>query len=495
MSDVASLELPDVGSLQPPPDLPEVGSLTEAPAGNVPPLRASMQPGSFSQGVVARARNGDALTRTITKLGQGFATGYGDSFTGITADDQQTMIDAGIKPVTAGEIGTVGGTLRFYGQSLMAAASSIKAAVFSLYGGVQGAVEEGVTQAAKEAGAANPERVGAEAAGFTEFMASDAHVNTMLLSRAQYAEATRIAPNPATGGFYDQRIGPVPDHVEAAQQAATVASHYGVDIAPAITAAYDKGILPAEIFHDAKTNPTVLADLVEGRVPEAYPVSDWMGAEIAPEAAAKPAGAPATEGAPEMPAKAPIVPMRLRPIQGTGEMTPMQLSQSVEEAVGKVFDAVPVSRIAENAVQEAAARKFVDLDPERADQVAMYGTTPPKNLLGQMVFNEVLRRADEAGDFDKVRMLATQGAQSGMLRRFGQEVQAASRLGPEGEIAENIQQLQEKRVADLKAQGIDAPKAINDQVAESQQVTRAARSASASSGAWADLVNLITCKE
>lgn len=202
-------------------------------------------------------------------------------------------------------------------------------------------------------------------------------------------------------------------------------------------------------------------------------------------------GAP--RGMPEKPPKSPTVPTRLRPIEGTGDVRPMQLSQSVEEAVGKIFDEVPASRVAENAVQETAARKFVDLDPERADQVAMFGATPPKNLLGQMVFNEVLRRAVKAEDWDKVRMLSTQGAQPGMLKRFGQEIQAASRVGEEGEIAGHIQDVQEARAAALKAKGIDI--AANENQAAKEYAPLRAAAKVKGPDAWQKFMTSIRCAE
>lgn len=566
MSDIASADLPDVGSLQPPPDLPDVGSLTEAPQAHG--FRGGGS--NFSAGVRARMNGGDALSRTISKLGQGFATGYGDSFAGITADDQQTMIDAGIKPVTAGEIGTVGGTLRFYGQSLMAAASSVKAAVFSLYGGVQGAVEQGVTQAAKEAGAENPERVGAEAAGFTEFVASDAHVNTMLLSRAQYAEATRIAPNPATGGFYDQRIGPVPDHVEAAQQAATVAGHYGlhdpiesaaikvgdnvysgpthadalaaaakvetgeaqlnailenpnnvgyvtksgqfvpesrsnltssdnIGVTATIQAAYDKGVLPAEIFHDAKANPTVLADLVEGNVPEAYPVSDWMGAETAPEAATAPKVIEAPEGTPtpqvpagKLPAGAP------RPVAGTGDLETRGLSESTEavainKGLADEFSGLPTYRAVKDTDQGAMALKFLNDDPEGALQVAMGTKAAPKGLLPEAAYVAVKNKAVAEGDVDTLRTLATQSTLTQQATTMGQRISYLRNVNPETDPVAAIQQVQDTRAAALKAKGIDLPANENAVMQEYAPIRAAARAYKPNK--WNDFLQSITCKE
>lgn len=280
MSDVAqATELPDVGALRPPadqPDLPDVDSLQPP---TTTPMRGMKGMPTYPQAVLDRLAKGDAVTPVIQKLAQGVATGFGNSFAAITADDQQKMQDAGWLPVTAAERQTVPGALRFAGQALAASFGAVKAGVLSLFPAAIEGTRQAVTQAAKEAGAeagagGQAEQIGQEAAGAVEFLGTDASVNTMLMSHSQYAEATKFGHDAETGAYHDVHIGPVPTPEEVPGQAAAIAAHFGLPdrAAAVVQRAYEeKGVLPAEVFNDAHDPGNgVLGDIAAGHMPMAY---------------------------------------------------------------------------------------------------------------------------------------------------------------------------------------------------------------------------------
>lgn len=452
----------------------------------------------FSQGAINRLNQGESLTPVISKLVSGAATGYGDSYNAMTADDFQKINDF----LPQGDTSGVGGALRFAGRALMADVARIKAGTLSLFPAAVGGISQAAGEASKQAGGPD---ISEDVEHDLNIMASDAGINMMLLGRGQYAEATRIVPNP-TGGLMDQRIGPVPDHVEAAQQAATVATHYGIpDAAPTIKAAYDQGVLPAEIFHDAKTDPTILPALVEGKVPEAYPVQDWTGAEMSPEGGAKATAEPGSEaqGVASSPS-APIPASRLpagapRPVIGTGDIKPRGLSESTEAAainkdLSEGFGDLPTYQAVKDTDQGALAAKFLNDDPEAAMEVAMGTKAAPKGLLPEAAYVAVKNRAVAEGDVDTIRNLATQSTLTQQATTMGQRISYLRNVNPENDPVAAIQQVQEARAAALKAKGIDVAANTNQAAAEYAPLRAAAR-APKGADAWQKFMTSIRCAE
>lgn len=463
----------------------------------------------YSQGAINRLGNGNAATRVIGKAIEGLSS-YGSNLNSMNADDFETIRSFMGATDTAGG-GTSG--LRFYGQALLNDVARVKNSVFAAVPTVFTAISQGAGQSAEEIKPGTGQSVAADTEHNLNIFTTDAGINMMLLGASQYAEATRVVKTPS-GGLMDQRIGPVPDHVEAAQQAATVATHYGIpDAAPAITEAYQKGVLPAEIFHDAKTDPTILPALVEGKTPEVYPVQDWTGQSAASEPAAATGQKNATTSeASDIPASQPVIGQSAtpatpagklpagapRPVAGTGELKARGLSESTEAAainneLSEGFANLPTYQAVKDTDQGAAALKFLNDDPEAAMDVAMGRKAAPRGLLPEAAYVAVKNKAVAEGDVETLRNLATQSTLTQQATTMGQRISYLRNVNPENDPVAAIQQVQEARSAALKAKGVDVDKAIGDEVAQAQQITRAARAPQP--GAWDSFIQSITCRE
>jgi len=449
----------------------------------------------YSQGAINRLNQGERLSPIIDKV----ANNFGDSYNAMTADEFQKINDF-LPQGPSWDVG--GGALRFFGRALMADAARIKAATLSLFPAVVGGVAQAAGEASKALGGPD---ITEDTEHNLNIAATDAGINMMLLGRTQYAEATRVVPNPGGGGLMDQRIGPVPTNTEAAAQAATIATHYGIpDAAPAITAAYEKGVLPAEIFHDAKTVATILPDLVEGKVPEAYPVSDWTGGHGATQAAraeATEAEAPAaTEITPPPPTPAGRLPAGApRPVVGTGELKPLSLAESTEAAainagLAEDFGELPTYQVVKDTDQGAMALKFLKNDPEAAMEVAMGTRAAPKGMLPEAAYVAVKNKAVAEGDVELIRTLATQSNLTQQAKTMGQRISYLRNVNPENDPVAAIQQVQEARQAALKAKGIDTAANENQAAAEYAPIRAATRSAKGPD-AWNNFLKSITCAE
>lgn len=494
MTDVANAtELPDVATLKSPPALPDVNTLLP-PSGT--PMRGMKGMPEYPQAVLNRLSKGDAVTPVIGKLINGFATGYGNSFNAITADDEQKARDAGMLPNSPDYFDGGIGALRMMRNQLTAAASFIKAGTLSIFPGILSATEQGTTEAGKQAGMKNPGSLGREIAGDLEIAAQDAGIQTMLMSGGMYSEATRLQRFP-DGSHADVRIGPVPAPAEAATQAETVAQHFGLpDAAPVIQKAYEQGVLPAEIHFDATSNPAVLGDLAAGEVPKAYPVQDWTGAPGSPEGAAV---AP-VEGAAKVPTPAGKLPAGApRPIAGTGEETARGLSQSTEAAaiqngLAESFPDLPTYNRVTDVDQGAKALGVLEKDPESALAIAMGTKAPPRGVLPEAVYVAVKNKAVADGDIETMRSLATQSTLTQQATTMGQRISYLRNVNPENDPVAAIQQVQAARAEALKAKGIDIAANSNEALAEYQPIRAATRAAKPVS-AWEKFTASIRCAE
>jgi hypothetical protein len=201
-----------------------------------------------------------------------------------------------------------------------------------------------------------------------------------------------------------------------------------------------------------------------------------------------PTASPGTPGAPGTPAGR-AAPTALRPIEGTGEVKPMALAESTEEAQGKPFEEVPESQTAQDPVQRAAAAKLLQDDPERAQAIAMGQREPPKNLLRTAVYDAVLKDAMNRGDYETIRQLGTQGAMPGMAKRFGQEISFLRNIAPEDDVPSMIREVQDARMTS-RGQNVAA------ETDQAVQQVRAAKvqAAAAKPDAWTSFINEIMCK-
>jgi len=494
MTDTAgATELPDVSALQPP-DLPDVGTLT------APPQSMGLRGVPYSQAVINRMRRGADAESVLPKLVSGFATGYGDDYNAMTADD----FDKIQKLIPSGQPGTFGGAMRFYGQALLNDMARVKASVFSVWGGAVEGISQAAGGVAEQVKPGSGESFAEDTRHNLNILGTDASIAMMLGSHQQVAEATRVVPNPE-GGFIDQRIGPVPDHVEAASQAGTIANDLGMPhIAPTIQKAYDQGILPAEIHADIRSNPEILADLTAGEVPKAYPVSDWTGGEAAPQAArAEATGAEApkvAEHIPTPPTPAGKLPAGApRPVAGTGEIKTRGLSESTEavainEGLAQDFGQLPTYQAVKDTDQGAMAAKLLRDDPEAAMEVAMGTKAAPRGMLPEAAYVAIKNRAVMDGDVETIRNLATQSTLTQQATTMGQRISYLRNVNPENDPVAAIQQVQEARAAALKAKGIDMAANSNEAAAEYAPI-RAATRAAKGPDAWEKFAASIRCAE
>jgi hypothetical protein len=115
------------------------------------------------------------------------------------------------------------------------------------------------------------------------------------------------------------------------------------------------------------------------------------------------------------------------PIKGTGEVKTRGLAESVEaSAVQKEltedFGDLPGYKVLNDPGQGAAALQLLQSDPDRARAVAMGDARPPRGVLQSAVFVAVKRQAEQVGDVDTLRSLATQSKFLSSVTRLGQEV-------------------------------------------------------------------------
>ena len=182
-------------------------------------------------------------------------------------------------------------------------------------------------------------------------------------------------------------------------------------------------------------------------------------------------------------------PTALRPIEGTGETKTMALAESTEEAADRALGELPESKTAEDVVQKAAASKLLALDPDRARAIAMGTREPPKNLLRTAVYEAVLKKAMAEGDYETIRALGTEGAMSGIAKRFGQEISFLRNVS-ENDPSELIAEVQQARADDLKARGVD----VMAEADKAAPALRAAKVAAAPpAGAWTSFIQSLTC--
>jgi hypothetical protein len=115
------------------------------------------------------------------------------------------------------------------------------------------------------------------------------------------------------------------------------------------------------------------------------------------------------------------------PIKGTGEVETRGLAESVEaSAVQKEltedFGDLPGYKVLNDPGQGAAALQLLQSDPDRARAVALGDARPPRGVLQSAVFVAVKRQAEQAGDVDTLRSLATQSKFLSSVTRLGQEI-------------------------------------------------------------------------
>ena len=261
--------------------------------------------------------------------------GFGGGDLGLAPESAEWLRKIGLFPDPA--TGRTG-ILRTFNESLirpLAAAGdgvirAINAGVYGIGGAVGGAVTE-VTGDESEGARAKREMVNLQ--------------NFIMLEAGMRVTRAERAPN---GGTRDVVVGGLPVEGEFAAAARAI----GDDLAePIVRKAYnEKGILPAEILADARTDVTITQDLLLGKVPEAY--GGGGGAGSPPKPPAK--FLPAAEAAPEPPPVGSLGEAQekiLSRVNTTGDKRPMM---TWDQVYTRWFDDLnPVKTAQETARKEA----------------------------------------------------------------------------------------------------------------------------------------------
>lgn len=352
--------------MAPPPSLTPVTDADMAPN---EPVRGVKGGPSYPPAVLGRLAKGDAVTRILQKTVEGAATGAGmfASTDAQWASEAKALDDAGLginQPYTPG------GMLRTFNRSLAAGLQVGGELLKQTYGGMLGAVKGAVQGTGEELGLPNAEGAGNSAAGYLDAELSKGGPGVHMTAPVRTAMGTLV----------DRVIGPLPRPEEVAGQAQTVANAVHLpNAAPAVEALYnDKGILPAEVLNDAKSNPAVMQHLAGG--PDPYPTSDWTGQAIEPPG--KPAGEPGQTPATETPSKAPEAPQSVPAEPGVSK-----IGQSINQ---KAIDAKLTEGFAQTALydkvtiadQAAQATQLVNGDLDKARAIIRGEEPLPGNLKG-----------------------------------------------------------------------------------------------------------------
>lgn len=543
MADYQPITDADLAPAAPPPSLPagyapiKDGDLEGQSA---TPMRGMKGMPTYPQAVLDRIAKGDPITRIIGNTVQKAGKGFYQTFASLMAKDQQDMINAGMKP---GDFHSLGGALRFGSSVLVGGAAMLKDGFLA----TGPAITEGASgfgeQTGRELGLSETEaqRLGREFGMDTEAVMADVGdqaslaamaparemapgpvapetamspdaINTQLASGSSYAHAYRLDPTP-TGGLKDTPLGPLPTVEQAADQAKTVAAHFGLPdgAAAAVERTYaEKGISPAEVFADAHDPANgVLADVAAGEVPRAYPEIAGRQAAMAEAPAAEGATAPASASAAEEPAPgaAPELPVSgvepsptrpqggLRPIQGTGEVKTPLLAQkieagAVEKGLTESFGDLPEFKSLNFADQ---ARKIAAIDPQTAIDIAMGRKAAPQGIVPELVLKAVEVRALATSDVGLLRDLATQ---SGLVKQsvtIAQRLRALGERDPTNPVAA-LQDVQAAREAALKARGVDAATQADQFVRQETSTLQAVKQATRSKvPVWEQFMQSIKC--
>lgn len=468
------------------------------------PLQAPIIPNSrVPQSVISRVNNGDQLKQSLKKIGDAIDEGFGtEPLQGFTPDQMKWMApDAKDSDVL--------NQLRIWGTALgqpMAKAGDFFTRAFNAIPPIAGAVvEQGAL--GMGASASTAQRLGTTAKesiaiGSVEAPAHafDPGMQVQLGTGNYYNQVSRVEKQ-ADGTFKDVLIGPVPPPEAVPGQVGTIAQHYGMPDPHPVEALYHgKGVLPAEVLHDADSKPEILGPVAMGQTPDAY---DWTGAPMeppavaagAPKTAEGPKAAPTGEGPPEAPVGGPT---RLRPISDTDERTISGLAETAEaraiqNKMVSDFGDLPQLGVAKDPMQAARGLALYAKDPDLALQVAMGEKQPPPGTLASAVYTTVVQKAEEAGDIDLIRRLGTQSQFLGQVRRMGQEASFLRNMNKEG-ATQAISDLQAARKQAYKqASGVDADAAQAAEVNAAQPIVQAAKKAAPMD--WQKFMDSITCKE